>query len=224
MHQTSWFIHSWKSQGASFACKNFRKTYKLDCGANYVLLNAPKMLGALRTPSYGIAKDIGTTAKGSWWRIQVDSHPSHHQQCAKDHHISTSTLEELDTIFAKVSEARSTNGIRRECNAGRPIRSLESGICSPQISDMTAGDEERATDLVNFMTKNGLVAQHTWTAAAAPREEMCTRREWGQTRDIGQLRGWNKGGLCFDVRDSAKRNVAESNRTRSRAQTTEQFS
>ena len=34
------------------------------------------------------------------------------------------------------------------------------------ISDMTAGDEERATFFVNFMAKNGLGAQNTSTAAA----------------------------------------------------------
>ena len=38
--------------------------------------------------------------------------------------------------------------------------------------------QETATFFENFMTKNGLVAQNTWTAAAAPQEEMYTRREW----------------------------------------------
>ena len=67
---------------------------------------------------------------------------------------------------------------------------------------MTAGDEESATYFVNFMTKNGLVAQHTWTAAAAPREEMCTRREWDKHEILGNLAVGTRGGLCFDVRDS----------------------
>ena len=46
-------------------------------------------------------------------------------------------------------------------------------------SDMTAGDEERATFFLNFMAQK----KNTWTAAAAP-QEMHTRR------------------LCFDMSDS----------------------
>ena len=52
---------------------------------------------------------------------------------------------------------------------------------------MTARDEERATFFVNFMAKNGLVAQNTRTAAAAPQEEMYTRKRVEQTRDTGNL-------------------------------------
>ena len=40
---------------------------------------------------------------------------------------------------------------------------------------------------MNFMTKNGLLAQNTWTAAAAPQEEMYTRREWDKHEILGNL-------------------------------------
>ena len=52
-------------------------------------------------------------------------------------------------------------------------------------SDMMAGDEERATFFVNFMAKNGLAAQNTWTSAA-PQEENVHKKRVGQTRDNGQ--------------------------------------
>ena len=39
---------------------------------------------------------------------------------------------------------------------------------------------------MNFMTKNGLLAQNTSTAAAAP-EDMYTRREWDKHEILGNL-------------------------------------
>ena len=54
-------------------------------------------------------------------------------------------------------------------------------------SDLTTGDEQRAICFVNFMIKNGLAAQNTWTAAAAPQEEMYTGREWDKHEIMGNL-------------------------------------
>ena len=54
-------------------------------------------------------------------------------------------------------------------------------------SDMMAGNEERTTFFLNFMTKNGLVAQNSWTATAASQEDMYTRREWDEHEILGNL-------------------------------------
>ena len=54
-------------------------------------------------------------------------------------------------------------------------------------SDMTAGDEERAIFLVNFMAKNGLASQYIWNAAAPPQEEMHTKKEWDKREIMGNL-------------------------------------
>ena len=79
-------------------------------------------------------KGRGNNSKRRRWRIQVGSHRSHHQQCTKDHHISTSSTQATSTRavhsntgggrheLGKVSEARNAKGTRRECEAGRKQR------------------------------------------------------------------------------------------------------
>ena len=50
------------------------KTDKRNCGANYVLSNAAKMMGALRALAVVLKKDVAQIAKSRMWRIQVDRH------------------------------------------------------------------------------------------------------------------------------------------------------
>ena len=66
-------------------------------------------------------------------------------------------------------------------------------------SDITTGDEQRAICFVNFMIKNGLAAQNTWTAAAAPQEEMCTGRESGTNTRYCAISWLEHRWTIFDV-------------------------
>ena len=189
----------------------YHKTGKLDCGANDVFFNAPKMLGALRARAFFLKPKHGKINERNRWRIQIDSHRDHHQQYTKDHRISTSSTQATSTRsvrsntgsvtheIGKVSSVRSADGHGRQFEAGRPLRV---GYAVPR-SDMTAGDEERETFFVNFMAKHGLVAPNSWTPAPASQEEMHTRNEWDEQEIMGSLSvGRNSGGLLFDIRDS----------------------
>ena len=86
----------------------------------------------------------------------------------------TATLEELDTIWRKFPKHEVLMGLDANVKLAGHSGGFRVGYAGPD-SDMTANDGERATCFVNFMTKNGLVAQNTWTTADAPQEEMHTR-------------------------------------------------
>ena len=89
----------------------FRKTDKLDCGANFVLFNAPKMLGALRATATVLKKNVAKKSKNSrresWW-IAIEVTINHTPKIILSAHLPskrlplkqlTATLEELDTIL-----------------------------------------------------------------------------------------------------------------------------
>ena len=55
-------------------------------------------------------------------------------------------------------------------------------------SDMTAGDEERATFFVNFMAKNGLVAQkHSDRGSSTTRRNVHKEDVWDRHEILGNL-------------------------------------
>ena len=144
----------------------------------------------------------------------MDRHRSHHQQYTQDHRISTFSTRATSTRSVHSNTARVRHfGLRgfrsTKCSTGLDANaklashsdgfSVENAVPN---SDMTAGDEERTTFFVNVVAKNGLVAQNTRTAAAAPQADMYARKRVEQTRDTGQSHSWNTGGLDFEIRDS----------------------
>ena len=128
------------------------KTDNLDCGANYVPSERPKDDGSVVFTSCSPENGRGNNSKCGRWGVQVDSHRGHHQQHTKDHHLSTSSTQATSTRavhsntgrvghdFGKVSEARSADRTRRECEAGRPLRTASEWDMPSQHSEMTAGD------------------------------------------------------------------------------------
>ena len=126
----------------------------------------------------------------------------------------TATLEESDTLGERFPKHEVLTGLDANAKLASHSDGFRVGNAVPN-SDMTAGDEERTTFFVNVVAKNGLVAQNTRTAAAAPQAEMYTRKRVEQTRDTGQSHSWNTGGLDFEIRDSQKPKVAESRKTHS---------
>ena len=87
---------------------------------------------------------------------------------------NTATLDKKDTILGNVSKHEVLMGLDANAKLAGHSDGFREGDAVLN-SDMTAGDEERATLFVNVMSKNGLVAQNTWTAAAALQGEMYTK-------------------------------------------------
>ena len=97
----------------------FRETDKLDCGANRVFFNAPKMLGALRAPAIVLKNDVAKTAKAvggeSRWieviinntpKIIISAHLSTQATPTRAVHSNTGRVRH---VLGEVSEARKAN-------------------------------------------------------------------------------------------------------------------
>ena len=212
---SDFLIHTQMGMPSNIIClrKVFRETDKRDCGANYVFSNAPKMMGALRALAVVLKKDVAqiATAVGGesrWMGIEVTINntpkiivSAHFQNKRLPLDQFTATLKESDTLGERFPKHKMPIGLDANAKLASHSDGFRVGNAVPN-SDMTAGDEERTTFFVNFMAKNGLVAQNTRTAAAAPQGDMYTRKRMGQTRDTGQSHSWNTGGLDFEIRDS----------------------
>ena len=167
----------------------FWKVDKLDCGASCVHFNAPKMMGAMHAPAIVLTKGHGENCE----RIGGESKWIPLEQF-------TATLEEIDPIWEKFPKHEVPMGL--DANAKLVGHSDGFRVGSAVLDkDMTAVDEEGTTYFENLITKNGLVAKKTWTAAAASQEEMYTRREWDKNEMLGNL-AVGRTQVAFDLTQS----------------------
>ena len=122
--------------------------------------------------------------------------------CLQEDRRKTDKLDFVSTFSTQATSTRSVSSPRHwksQTLYGRSFRSTNCLWDSARMqrwqatqmasavpnSDMTAGDQERATFFVNFIAKSGSVAQNTWTAAAAPQEELYTWKEWDKHNMLG---------------------------------------
>ena len=148
--------------------------------------NAPKMLGALRAPAFVLKKNVATTAKGvggeSRWiainntpKIIISAHLPHKRLPLEQF---TATLEELDTFMGKFPKHEVLMGIDANTNLAGHADGFRVGSAVSK-SDMTAGDEERATFFVNFHDQERAgSAKHLDTGSSTTRRD-CRQEESG---------------------------------------------
>ena len=152
----------------------------------------PKDAGSVTCTGHGLEKDVATTAKKQQAENPVGQ-PSKSSSTPKiiiSAHLPleqlTGTLEESDTMLEKFPKHEVPMGLDANAKLAGHTNGFSVGDAVPN-SDVMAGNEERTTFFLNFMTKNGLVAQNSWTATAAPQEDMYTRREWDEHEILGNL-------------------------------------
>ena len=137
-----------------------------------------KDAGSVACTGYCPEKGRGKNSESNRWRIQIDGQPSRssstiHQSSYQhifhtgDFHQSSSQQhwKSYTRCWASFQSTKCLLGIDANTKLADHSDGSRVGYEVPH-SDMTAGDEEMATFMVNFMAKNGLVAQNTWTAAA----------------------------------------------------------
>ena len=96
----------------------------------------------------------------------------------------TATLEESDTLGKSFPKHEVPIGLDAIAKLASHSDGFRVGNAVPN-SDMTAGDEERATFFVNFMAKNGLVARNTRTSGSST-----TRRNVHKEKSGTDTRYW----------------------------------
>ena len=172
------------------------------------LVNAPKDDVNVASSGYCPEKDVAKkqkTAGGEPRRMPIEVTTNSTQRSSYQHIFHTSDFHSncaqrpwSKTRFGE--RFRSTkctwDSTRMQSSKGHSD-GFRVGNAVPH-SSVTSGDEERATFFVNFMAQNGLVAQNTWTAAAAPQRRNIHEERVRESRDTGQSHSC----ICCDTRDS----------------------
>ena len=150
--------------------------------------------GSCRAPAFVLKKDVATPADAAgvesrWIAIEVNiinGTPkivisANLPQMRLPLEQFTATRLEFEAILGSFLKHQALMVMDANTRLTGHSDGFRVGYAVPN-SDKTANDKVRTTYFVNFVTKNGLVAQNTWSTARAPQEVMYTRKEWDKHR------------------------------------------
>ena len=176
--------------------ETFRKTMGVKFDSDHVIISAPKLEGNLRAPAIILQSEFGNYVKtlggGTRWvaaeltikgrrLLLISAHLPHKR-------LPTERLSEvigdIEDVISKYPHHEILMGVDTNTKMYGTSDNLHVGPAVP-ASAHSAKETERAGIVHEFLAKNGLTAQNTWTKEPVTDKDLFTRRSWEDKALLG---------------------------------------